>query len=125
MEKLWFFELFSGDKGDNIDMRMIKITIKSNHIDMGVLLISKAGNIQKPCLSLKSGFSIRLLVCEFYAHGQTWYHSFISQPKKYKKKVVKRSPQYIWEYPFFDQCKESIRGLHDGLLLMSIQPVLK
>ena len=26
--RLWLFGMFSGDKGDNIDMRMIKITIK-------------------------------------------------------------------------------------------------
>ena len=38
--KLWLFGLFSGDKGDNIDMWMIKITIKANEIDMDVLLIS-------------------------------------------------------------------------------------
>ena len=41
----------------NTDMRMIKITIKANQIDMDVLLISKVDdNIQNPCLSLKSGF---------------------------------------------------------------------
>ena len=56
MEELWLFGLFSGDKGDNIDMGMIKITIEANQIDMGVLLISKVDNIQKPFLSLKSGF---------------------------------------------------------------------
>ena len=50
------FGLFSLDKGDNIDMRMIKITIKANQIDMDVLFISKVDNIQNPCLSLKSGF---------------------------------------------------------------------
>ena len=37
-------------------MWMIKITVKTNQIDMNVLLISKVGNIQKACLSLKSGF---------------------------------------------------------------------
>ena len=36
MEKLRLFELFSGDKDDNTDMWMIKITIKANQIDMGV-----------------------------------------------------------------------------------------
>ena len=77
MEKLWLFGLSSGVKGDNIDMWMIKITIKANQIDMDVLLISKIGNIQKACLSLKSGFSIILLVCEFHPHGQTWYQKFI------------------------------------------------
>ena len=51
-----FFGLFSGDEGDNTDMWMIKITIKANQIDMDVLLISEVDNIQKPCLSLKSGF---------------------------------------------------------------------
>ena len=50
------FGLNSGDKGDNIDMWMIKITIKANQIDMDVLLSSEVGNIQKACLSLKSGF---------------------------------------------------------------------
>ena len=48
--------MFSGDRGDNIEMPIIKITIKANQIDIDVLLISKAGNTQKPCLSLKSGF---------------------------------------------------------------------
>ena len=56
MEKLWLFGLNSGDKGGNIDMWMIKITIKANQIDMNVLLISKVDNMQKACLSLKSGF---------------------------------------------------------------------
>ena len=44
--KMWLFGLFSNseDKGDNIDMRMIKITIKTNQIDMGVLLISEVDN---------------------------------------------------------------------------------
>ena len=56
VEKLWLFGLFAGDKGDNTDMWMIKITIKANQIDMDVLLISKVDNIQKPYLSLKSGF---------------------------------------------------------------------
>ena len=56
MEKLWLFGLFSGDKGDNFDMCMIKITIKANQIDMDVLLISKVDNIQKPCLSLNPFF---------------------------------------------------------------------
>ena len=55
-KKLWLFGLFSGDKGDNIDMWMIKITIKANKIDMNVLIISNADNIDKPCLSLNSGF---------------------------------------------------------------------
>ena len=40
-----FFGLFSGDKGDYIDVRMIKIRIKT-----------KLDHIQKPCLSYKSGF---------------------------------------------------------------------
>ena len=56
MEKLWLFGLFSLDKGDNVDMWMIKIAIKANKIDMDVLPISKVDNIQKLCLSLKSGF---------------------------------------------------------------------
>ena len=77
METLWLFGLNSGDKGDNIDMWMIKITIKANQIDMDVLLFSKVGNIQKTCLSLKSGFSIILFVCEFYPDGQTWYQKLI------------------------------------------------
>ena len=64
--KLRLFGLFSGDKGDNIDMWMIKITIKANQIETDVLLISKVDNVQKPCLSLSAAFSIILSVCEFY-----------------------------------------------------------
>ena len=45
--KFWLFGLFSGDKGDNIDMWMIKITTKANQTDVDALLISKADNIQK------------------------------------------------------------------------------
>ena len=54
--KLWLFGLFPGDNDDNGDTWMIKITIKANQSDMDVLLFSKVDNIQKPCLSLKSGF---------------------------------------------------------------------
>ena len=73
------FGLFSGDKGDNTDMWMIEITVKANQIDMDVLFISKVDNIQKPCLSLKSGFFHYFIhqVCEFCPHGQTWYQKFI------------------------------------------------
>ena len=56
VEKLWPSGRFPWDKGDNIDMWIIKITIKANQIDMDVLPISKVDNIQEPCLSLKSGF---------------------------------------------------------------------
>ena len=52
VEKLWLFGLFSGDKGDNIDMWMIKITIKANQIDMDVLFISEVDNVQKPKVRL-------------------------------------------------------------------------
>ena len=41
------------------------------------LLFSKVDNIQKPCLSLKSGFLVSLLVCEFNPPRQTWYQKFI------------------------------------------------
>ena len=41
VEKLWLFGLFSGDKGDNIDTWIIKITIKANQIDMDALLYQK------------------------------------------------------------------------------------
>ena len=53
MKKLWLFGLFSGDKGDYIDVWMIIIIIETNQIDM---LLSKVDNIQKLSLSLKSGF---------------------------------------------------------------------
>ena len=56
MEELWIFGLFSGDKGDCIDIWMIKITIKADQIDMDVLFISEVDNVEKLCLSLKSGF---------------------------------------------------------------------
>ena len=35
-KKLWLFGLFFGDKGDYIDVWMIKITIEINQIDMDV-----------------------------------------------------------------------------------------
>ena len=44
---------------------------------MDALLISEVDGIRNHCLSLKSGFSINLLVCEFYPQGQTWYQKFI------------------------------------------------
>ena len=47
MEKLWLFELNYGDKGDYIDVWMIKITIKAKQTNVDVLLISKVNNIQK------------------------------------------------------------------------------
>ena len=55
VETLWLFGQFSGKKGNDIDMWMIKIKIKANEVDMDILLISKVDNIQKPCLSPKSG----------------------------------------------------------------------
>ena len=33
-KKLWFFGLFSGDKGDYSDVWMIIITFKTNEVDM-------------------------------------------------------------------------------------------
>ena len=48
VENLGLFGPFSGDKGDYIDVWMIKIK--------RCLLFSKIDNIQKPCLSLNSGF---------------------------------------------------------------------
>ena len=41
VEKLWLFGLNSGDEGDNIDMGMIKITIKANQIDVVFCLFQK------------------------------------------------------------------------------------
>ena len=52
VKKLWLFGMFSGDKGHNIDMCMVKIMIKANQTDMDVLLISKVDNIQKPKILL-------------------------------------------------------------------------
>ena len=48
---LWKKMWLSGDKGDYIDMCMVKNTIKSNRY--GCLLLSEVDNIQKPCLSLR------------------------------------------------------------------------
>ena len=56
VEKLLLFGLFSGDKGDSIDIWMIKITIKASKIDLDVSFISEVDNVQKLCLSLKSAF---------------------------------------------------------------------
>ena len=55
MEKLWIFELFSGDKGDNM-ICGDQNTIKANQSHMNVLLISEVDNIENTCLSLKSDF---------------------------------------------------------------------
>ena len=41
MKKLWLFGLLSGDKGDYIDMWMIKIIIETNQIDMDVCFFQK------------------------------------------------------------------------------------
>ena len=41
LEKLWIFGLFSGDKDDYIDRWMMKITIKTNQIDMNVCFFEK------------------------------------------------------------------------------------
>ena len=40
-KNLWLFGLFSGDKGDYIDVWIIKITIKTNQIGMDVCLFQK------------------------------------------------------------------------------------
>ena len=53
---LWFFGLFSGDRGDYIDVWMIKFTIQTNKINMDVCFFKRQINIHKPRLSLKSGF---------------------------------------------------------------------
>ena len=57
-----FFGPFPGDKGDNIDMWMIKITIKANQIDMDALLISEVDNIQNHVVSEVQLFP---LICWF------------------------------------------------------------
>ena len=50
---------------------------ETNQIDVNVCFSEKNG-IQKPCLSLKSGFfSIRFLVCEFNHHRQKWFQTFV------------------------------------------------
>ena len=40
-EKFWFFGPFSWDKGDYIDVWMIKVTIKTNQIEMDVCFFQK------------------------------------------------------------------------------------
>ena len=40
-KKLWHSGLLSRDKGDNIDVWMIKIKIKSNQIDTDVCFVQK------------------------------------------------------------------------------------
>ena len=84
----------SGNKGENGDMWMIKFTIKANQIDMDVSLISKVDNIQKPCLNCPKSpaFSINLLVCEFYPHGQTWYQKFIGPYPTLKSEPTQSKP---------------------------------
>ena len=41
VKKLWLFGLFSEDKGDYIDVWMIKIIIETNQIDMDVCFFQK------------------------------------------------------------------------------------
>ena len=53
---MWLFGLFPGDKGDYIDVWIIKITTKTNQTDIDSLLLSKVDNIQKPSFTLSSGF---------------------------------------------------------------------
>ena len=62
-----FFGLFSEDKGGYIDVWVIKITIRTNQIDMDV------------CLEIRQSpaFSIGLLVREFNNPRQTWYQKCI------------------------------------------------
>ena len=119
------FGLFSGDKGDNSDMWMIKITVKANQIDMDVLFISKVDNIQKPCLSLKSGFFIISLVCEFCPHGQTWYQKFIGSYTPLN--VGKRDPLQVAEvvvHVTISNCKlaivskQSMQLCKEGILIV-------
>ena len=64
--KTVFFGLFSGDKGDSIDMWMIKITIKANQTDMDVLFISELMSSMAwiRCYSEKSKNLNKLLVFE-------------------------------------------------------------
>ena len=66
-KKPWLYGLFSWDKDDYNDVWMIKITIKTNEIDMFVL---------------SPAFLISVLVCKFKPHKQTWY------PKIYKDLYV-------------------------------------
>ena len=40
-KKLWLFRLFSGDKGDYVDVWMIKITMETNQNDMNVYFSQK------------------------------------------------------------------------------------
>ena len=40
-EKLWLLGLLSGDKGDYIDVWMMKITIRTNQIDIDVCFLQK------------------------------------------------------------------------------------
>ena len=77
---------------------IIKITIKANQIDMDVFLISKLDNIHTKTMFVPIVwlFSIILLACEFYPHGQTWYQKFLGTylPLKYIQ-----INQYLYLYP--------------------------
>ena len=70
---------------------MIKITIKANQIDMDVLLISKVGNIQKACLSLKSGF-FHYFIGLWISPSQT-----NMVPKIYRDLSGLGLPQKVWQ----------------------------
>ena len=65
-KKSWLFGLFSEDKGDYSDVGMIKITIKTNEIDMDLCTTYK-----NHVCPLSPAFPISLLVCKFKPYRQT------------------------------------------------------
>ena len=91
--KIVFFGLFSRDTGNKIDMWMIKIAIKTNQIDMGVLLISKVDNIRKPRWSLKSGFSHKM-VCAFHPHGYSKSEYSLAEKRRTAGKLGGRESSF-------------------------------
>ena len=58
MEKLW---LFSRDKGNKIDMWMIKIAIKANQIDMSVCLFQSRQHVHTKTMYVPKVRQFRLV----------------------------------------------------------------
>ena len=96
---LWLFGLFSRDKGDYFDVWVVKITSKQINPNV-CLLLSKVNNIQKPCLSLKSGFF------SYY-----WFANLLLPDKG--------DQEFIGTYPSLSDSKHHKTFLHNKILSVS------
>ena len=66
------FGSFSGQKGDYIDVWLIKITIGANQIDMVFAFFRNRQHTKSMFVPKLRIFPVSLIVCEFDPHRQTW-----------------------------------------------------